>query len=362
MVFSSGAPPSSQKSPLTIHNARTSRALRQMLPSTGSLSPQTSTATVSRPAATASYHRHLATPTSPTLASVTPPTSASVSSSSIFPSTSKPPSSSITVSPISTRTTVAMSRVSTLTSSRENTSVPTLSTTVTATHSAPPASSETSPSILVDSSPTPYSMVCFHTLSHFPEAQLSTWRTDTFYTPTLQNSNDSSEPQPYPFSEKGIAWDGERRKYVADPTKTGNGYSSYSAIMPPPNWRLRFPQGYNETNMPNLQEDEHFQNWMRTAGLPSFTKLYGRNDVDTMQSGTYQIVIGLSASQGFFFPISLTVIHSRLPRLVLQGYKVLCHFHCVLDRWQESFPRLGICCLISALYPHRHPRHGTSFN
>ncbi|KAL9714939.1 alkylphosphocholine resistance protein lem3 [Leucoagaricus gongylophorus] len=117
---------------------------------------------------------------------------------------------------------------------------------------------------------------------------------DTFYTPTLQNSNDSSEPQPYPFSEKGIAWDGERRKYVADPTKTGNGYSSYSEIMPPPNWRLRFPQGYNETNMPNLQEDEHFQNWMRTAGLPSFTKLYGRNDIDTMQSGTYQIVIGLN--------------------------------------------------------------------
>lgn len=59
----------------------------------------------------------------------------------------------------------------------------------------------------------------------------------------------------------------------------------------------RFPDGYNETNPPpNLKEDLHFQNWMRTAGLPTFTKLYGRNDADTMVAGTYQIVIGLSAS------------------------------------------------------------------
>ena len=33
---------------------------------------------------------------------------------------------------------------------------------------------------------------------------------------------------------------------------------------------------------------------MRTAGLPTFTKLYGRNDRDTMRAGTYQMVINLS--------------------------------------------------------------------
>ncbi|KAF5358120.1 hypothetical protein D9756_001761 [Leucocoprinus leucothites] len=116
---------------------------------------------------------------------------------------------------------------------------------------------------------------------------------DTFYTPMLQNSNTSSEPQPFPFSDKGIAWSGERKKYVADPILSG-GYKSYDDIMPPPNWHDRFLGGYNASNMPNLQEDEHFQNWMRTAGLPSFTKLYGRNDNDSMQPGTYQIVIGLN--------------------------------------------------------------------
>lgn len=50
--------------------------------------------------------------------------------------------------------------------------------------------------------------------------------------------------------------------------------------------------------MPDLKADEHFQNWMRTAGLPTFTKLYGRNDGTTMQKGTYQITIDLN------FPVS----------------------------------------------------------
>ncbi|KAJ3555124.1 hypothetical protein NP233_g12282 [Leucocoprinus birnbaumii] len=108
----------------------------------------------------------------------------------------------------------------------------------------------------------------------------------------MQNSNNSSQPQPYQFSDKGIAWSGEAKKYVASPVPSG--YSNFSEIMPPPNWALRYPNGYNESNIPNLQEDEHFQNWMRTAGLPSFTKLYGRNDNDAMQPGTYRVVIGLN--------------------------------------------------------------------
>jgi len=163
-------------------------------------------------------------------------------------------------------------------------------------------------------------MVRFHSFP-FHQAQLSTLTSDTFYTPTLQNSNNSSEPQPYQFSAQGIAWDGESKKYVPDPTKTNNGYSSYSEIMPPPNWSLRFPQGYNESNMPNLQEDEHFQNWMRTAGLPSFTKLYGRNDADTMQSGTYQIVIGLSAFSVSYFLQSPLMVIPDFPVLSYRGTK-----------------------------------------
>lgn len=47
--------------------------------------------------------------------------------------------------------------------------------------------------------------------------------------------------------------------------------------------------------MPNLKEDEHFQNWMRTAGLPTFSKLFGRNDNTKLLKGRYQIVVNLSA-------------------------------------------------------------------
>ncbi|KAJ6591518.1 cell cycle control protein [Mycena vulgaris] len=97
----------------------------------------------------------------------------------------------------------------------------------------------------------------------------------------------------YDFSAKGIAWPGEAKKYSSDPVGSG-GYASYDDIVPPPNWQLRYPS-YNATHPPpNLKTDERFQNWMRISGLPTFTKLYGRNDKDTMKAGRYQIIIGLN--------------------------------------------------------------------
>lgn len=109
---------------------------------------------------------------------------------------------------------------------------------------------------------------------------------DTYSNLTL--TTDSSTT--YIWSETGIAWPGEANKYVATP-----GYS-IDEIVPPPNWMLRFPDGYtNSTPPPNLKLDEHFQNWMRTAGLPTFTKLWGRNDNDNLQQGRYQITVNLSA-------------------------------------------------------------------
>ncbi|KAF8652759.1 hypothetical protein AX16_004255 [Volvariella volvacea WC 439] len=118
---------------------------------------------------------------------------------------------------------------------------------------------------------------------------------DTFSNPVLLNpaSSDSSS-QVYVFSTEGIAWPGEAKKYVSSPIG-GSGYGNLSDIVPPPNWMLRFPDGYTEQNPPpDLRSDEHFQNWMRTAGLPTFTKLYGRNDSDRMTRGRYRIIIGLN--------------------------------------------------------------------
>jgi hypothetical protein len=98
----------------------------------------------------------------------------------------------------------------------------------------------------------------------------------------------SSDDSTYTFSDTGIAWPGEAKKYASRP-----GHD-LSEIVPPPGWQARFPNGYTEENLPNLHTDEHFQNWMRTAGLPTFTKLYGRNDADTLKAGTYQISVNMS--------------------------------------------------------------------
>ncbi|KAH9946361.1 cell cycle control protein [Epithele typhae] len=106
---------------------------------------------------------------------------------------------------------------------------------------------------------------------------------DTFSNLTMATENSTT----YLWSEKNIAWPGESKKYATKP-----GYDP-SQITPPPNWIKRFPS-YNSSNLPNLKEDEHFQNWMRTAGLPTFTKLWGRNDDTTLQKAQWRIVINMN--------------------------------------------------------------------
>jgi hypothetical protein len=109
---------------------------------------------------------------------------------------------------------------------------------------------------------------------------------DTFSPLTLLNPT-ANAATTYTFSEKGIAWPGEARKYVY-PTR----YDPKD-IVPPPNWVARYPE-WTADNLPNLHEDEHFHNWMRTSGLPTFTKLWGRNDNDKLTKGRYQIVVNMN--------------------------------------------------------------------
>ncbi|KAK2589522.1 alkylphosphocholine resistance protein lem3 [Conoideocrella luteorostrata] len=110
---------------------------------------------------------------------------------------------------------------------------------------------------------------------------------DTFGDPVLLNAQgSSSEGKPYKMTNKGIAWDSDKDLY--GPTK----YKP-ADVLPPPNWAAAYP-GYEYTDEhppPNLKEWEDFQVWMRTAGLPVFSKLYKRNDEDAMAAGTYEIVI-----------------------------------------------------------------------
>lgn len=103
---------------------------------------------------------------------------------------------------------------------------------------------------------------------------------------------DGAQNQTYNFTESGITWQGIGKNYVTSPA-----YASPTDAIPPPNWKLRYPDGYtNETGFPNLRDDEHFQVWMRIAAFPTFRKLWARNDHEVMASGRYSVIANMSES------------------------------------------------------------------
>ena len=92
------------------------------------------------------------------------------------------------------------------------------------------------------------------------------------------------------MTDKGIAWSSDKERYKK--TKYNN-----EDVMPPPNWRKKYPDGYTKENpIPDLSDMEAFQVWMRTAGLPTFSKLARRNTIATMHTGTYLLNITDSTS------------------------------------------------------------------
>ena len=112
---------------------------------------------------------------------------------------------------------------------------------------------------------------------------------DSFSSPTLLNTiNSSASSQEYKMTNKGIAWSSDAKLYGK--TAYNNSY-----ISVPPNWVDRWgPQGYTDANPPpDLSQYEEFQVWMRTAGLPAFSKLAQRNDNTTMTAGRYRVDIDM---------------------------------------------------------------------
>lgn len=147
------------------------------------------------------------------------------------------------------------------------------------------------PSILAVLSPIQSSTV----LSLFTDIRIYfplTLLPDTFDQPTLQISADgqTASDTVYNMTDRGITWPGESKKYANTRYEIGQA-------VPPPFWLQRYPNGYTaETPFPDLSQDEHFQVWMRTAGLPTFRKLYYRNDNSDMAAGRYQIDVYESGS------------------------------------------------------------------
>jgi hypothetical protein len=108
---------------------------------------------------------------------------------------------------------------------------------------------------------------------------------DTLNSPLAVNPAGSQTSQQYRMTNKGIAWDTDASLYKK--TKYTN-----EQVSPPPNWHTRYPHGYTAENpIPDLSKYEEFHVWMRTAGLPTFSKLALRNDNETMTAGIYQMEI-----------------------------------------------------------------------
>lgn len=100
---------------------------------------------------------------------------------------------------------------------------------------------------------------------------------DTIGSPVLKGESDS----PYDMTNKGIAWESDKALIQK------SQYNQWQ-VVPPPNWK---DYDYEKQGIPDLHENEEFMVWMRTAGLPSFSKLSRRNDTAAMQPGRYQLSI-----------------------------------------------------------------------
>lgn len=90
----------------------------------------------------------------------------------------------------------------------------------------------------------------------------------------------------YPFTDWGTSWETDKHRFKKTKYRVDQ-------IVPPPNWYKRYPNGYNESNVPDISSWWQFQNWMHTPALPTFNKLALRNDNDTLTKGTYEVSVGL---------------------------------------------------------------------
>jgi hypothetical protein len=176
---------------------------------------------------------------------------------------------------------------------------------------------------------------------------------DTFEDLTAVGGN--GEGNVYPMTEEGISWSTEKDLY---------GITKYKndQIAVPPNWKNQYPQdGYDTVGPPNLKEWEAFQVWMRTAGLPTFSKLAKRNDKLTLKAGTYNLKIFSRAYLPYSRPICV-LTQSRIRCRAVRWDQIDPDLHPHRHGWQEPLPRHRLHCRGWPLHPawcrlHRHPSY-----
>lgn len=161
---------------------------------------------------------------------------------------------------------------------------------------------------------------------------------DTFTSPVLLNvaGGSGSSNKTYVMTTDGIAWGSDRKRY-------GKTQYTPDQVVPPPNWVDHYGENYTVDTMPDLTNWGEFHVWMRTAGLPMFSKLARRNDKDVMTAGTYQVhitynfkVMEYAGTKSMVISTS-TVMGGKNPFLGI-AYIVVS----------------GLCVLLGALFTARH--------
>ena len=173
---------------------------------------------------------------------------------------------------------------------------------------------------------------------------------DTINSPKGVNTAGGQSSQTYRMTNSGISWASDAELYGK--TKYNN-----SDVSPPPNWHKRFPNGYTDTApIPNLSEYEEFQVWMRTAGLPTFSKLALRNDNDVMPAGTYQISI-YDCEPAWISVSLICTDQSSLPCDDLRGHEINPHIHADSHGRQEFVLGDRLCSCGRRLHCSRRCLH-----
>ena len=189
---------------------------------------------------------------------------------------------------------------------------------------------------------------------------------DTFSSPVMLNTQSGDNKTYVMTNDSGIAWSSDKKLY-------GKTKYNISQIVPPPNWRERYPHGYTETNgPPDLSSWEAFMVWMRTAGLPDFSKLYQRNDNETMTAGRYHVEILNSEWKrvtGSHWRLTTLTLSTDFPSDVYAGTKSIVISTRTVMGGRNPFLGIayivvgGICIVLGVIFTASHlikPRYDLS--
>ena len=176
---------------------------------------------------------------------------------------------------------------------------------------------------------------------------------DTIRNPVQLNTHYSNALNiTYNMTTDGIAWSSDQELYRESKYNPAD-------VAVPPNWHLRFQNGYTAENFPHLESDFGFQVWMRTAGLPNFSKLAKRNDNETMECSMYQIDIESSKSSSRFDNVAY-LITIDFPVTVYGGTKSLVISTRTVMGGKNPFLGIayvavgGICIVLGTLFTITH--------